>query len=95
MKPPYAEFDAPRLPRPIHVDLPSKGAIADALGIDATEIGFENHVPCRFEAGVPFAFVPVAGLDVNYTHSFLTTMAITYCDTILVGLDTSCPGREN
>ena len=59
----YAEFDLPRLPRPIDRDMPSKGAIADALGLDATEIGFENHVAGMWDAGVPFAFVPVAGLD--------------------------------
>ena len=60
---PYAEFDAPRLPREIAQTLPSKGSIADALGLDATEIGFENHVPSVFDAGLPFTFVPVAGLD--------------------------------
>ncbi|MCE1236509.1 MAG: PhzF family phenazine biosynthesis protein [Hyphomicrobiales bacterium] len=59
----YAEFDAPRLPAPILGDMPGKGAIADALGLDAADIGFENHVPARFDAGVPFAFVPVADLD--------------------------------
>jgi trans-2,3-dihydro-3-hydroxyanthranilate isomerase len=62
-RPTFAEFDAPRLPQPIATELPAKGAIADALGIDATDIGFENHVPSAFEAGVPFAFVPVADLD--------------------------------
>jgi len=61
-RPTWAEFDAPRLPGAVTAELPSKGAIADALGIDATDIGFENHVPCAFEAGVPFAFVPVSGL---------------------------------
>lgn len=60
---PYAEFDLPRLPKPVVRDLPAKGHFADALGLDATEIGFENHVPTAFDAGVPFAFVPVAGLD--------------------------------
>ena len=59
----YAEFDLPRLPRPVAGEMPSKGAIADALGLDATDIGFENHVACAWDAGVPFAFVPVAGLD--------------------------------
>lgn len=59
----YAEFDGPRLPAAIAGDLPSKGSIADALGLDATEIGFENHVPSAFGAGLDFAFVPVGGLD--------------------------------
>ncbi|MER2606479.1 MAG: PhzF family phenazine biosynthesis protein [Siculibacillus sp.] len=61
--PTYAEFDGPRLPKRLGGELPSKGSIADALGLDATEIGFENHVPSAFEAGLDFAFVPVAGLD--------------------------------
>ena len=61
--PTYAEFDAPRLPVRIRSELPSKGAIADALGLDAADVGFENHVPTIFEAGVPFAFVPLADLD--------------------------------
>ena len=62
-RPTFAEFDAPRLPREAAVELPPKGAVADALGLDAADVGFENHVPSVFEAGVPFAFVPVAGLD--------------------------------
>lgn len=59
----YAEFDAPRLPVAIDREMPAKGVIADALGIDAADVGFENHVPSIFEAGVSFAFVPVSGLD--------------------------------
>ncbi len=62
-RPTFAEFDAPRLPLAVRADLPSKGAIADALGLDAADIGFENHVPTIHEAGVPFAFVPLAGLE--------------------------------
>lgn len=59
----YAEFDMPRLPRPTDREMPSKGAMADALGLDATDIGFENHHAGIWDAGAPFAFVPVAGLD--------------------------------
>ncbi len=59
----YAEFDAPRLPARVPGEMPDKGAIADALGLEATEIGFENHVPSVFDAGVAFAFVPIEGLD--------------------------------
>ncbi len=59
----YAEFDMPRLPRPTDREMPSKGAIADALGLDATDIGFENHHSGIWDAGVPFTFVPVSGLD--------------------------------
>lgn len=59
----FAEFDVPKVAVDVARKLPSKGEIAGALGLDATEIGFENHVPCVFDAGVPFVFVPVAGLD--------------------------------
>jgi len=62
-RPTYAEFDAPRLPVAVTRDPPAKGAIADALGVDAADVGFENHVPSFHDAGVPFAFVPLAGLD--------------------------------
>lgn len=61
--PTYAEFDAPRLPVRLDREIPGKGAIADALGLEATEIGFENHVAAVFDAGVPFVFVPIADLD--------------------------------
>lgn len=38
--------------------------IAAALGLDRREVGFENHLPVVYEAGVPFAFVPVHNLAV-------------------------------
>lgn len=75
----YAEFDAPRLPRPVEREMPSKGAIADALGLDATEIGFENHVACAFEAGVPFIFVPIAGIDAMRRIRFTRAAWIAAC----------------
>lgn len=59
----FAEFDVPRAPEPIAVDLGSKGAVADALGLASNDIGFENHRPSAYSAGTPFVFVPIAGLD--------------------------------
>ncbi|MGB8734727.1 MAG: PhzF family phenazine biosynthesis protein [Rhodomicrobium sp.] len=59
---PYAEFDVPRLPElsgaPAHED-----RIAAALGLSPQEIGFANHRPSQYEAGTPFTFVPVRGLE--------------------------------
>jgi trans-2,3-dihydro-3-hydroxyanthranilate isomerase len=55
----FAEFDAPKLPEP-GVSLPSSERLAQALGLIPTEIGFENHRPMVYSAGVPFAFIPVA-----------------------------------
>lgn len=61
--PGYAEFDVPRPPRALSTPV-ERDAVASALGLLPREIGFENHLPTAFEAGVPFAFVPVANLDV-------------------------------
>jgi len=40
------------------------GTIANALSLLPGEIGFENHLPSVFSAGVPYVFVPVRDLDV-------------------------------
>jgi trans-2,3-dihydro-3-hydroxyanthranilate isomerase len=61
-RPGYAEFDVPKKPAPVGVTL-DRDLIAAALGILPQQIGFENHVPTAYEAGVPFVFVPVADLD--------------------------------
>ena len=58
----FAEFDVPRLARPAD-PLGDKDVIAASLGLEPSEIGFENHRPTAYEAGVPFAFVPVADLS--------------------------------
>ncbi len=58
----FAEFDAPTLPRDSGEAAPGD-RIAAALSLSPTEIGFENFKPRRFNAGVPFTFVPVEGLE--------------------------------
>ncbi|MQT11468.1 PhzF family phenazine biosynthesis protein [Segnochrobactrum spirostomi] len=58
----YAEFDVPRIAGAIPCTL-DRDAVAGALGLLPSEIGFENHVPSAYDAGVPFTFVPVANLD--------------------------------
>jgi trans-2,3-dihydro-3-hydroxyanthranilate isomerase len=57
-KPGRAVFDLPRLPeeRPFHGDI---GLAASALGLDRSDIGFENHVPSVFGIGHHFVFVPL------------------------------------
>jgi trans-2,3-dihydro-3-hydroxyanthranilate isomerase len=57
----HARFTAPRLPV-AEQDPSAVDAIAAALSLTAQEIGFENHVPSAFNAGVPFVFVPVRNL---------------------------------
>jgi trans-2,3-dihydro-3-hydroxyanthranilate isomerase len=59
----FAEFDAPRLPEPLQDNMETN-RVAAALGLSPSEIGFENHRPSSFSAGVPIAFVPVASLAV-------------------------------
>ncbi|MDI7863650.1 PhzF family phenazine biosynthesis protein [Rhizobiaceae bacterium n13] len=57
----FAEFDLPR--KSVRTDLPlDRQGIADALGLKASDIGFENHLPSVWSAGVPFLLVPIHDL---------------------------------
>ncbi len=58
----HAEFDAPKLPAEAGT-LPPADRLAAALGLIPSEIGFENHRPTKYGAGLAFAFVPVTSLD--------------------------------
>ena len=54
----FAEFDLPR--KSSRVELPlDHTALADALGVSEAHLGFENHVPSIWTAGVPFLIVPL------------------------------------
>ena len=57
-----ASFSLPRLPE-VSGEPPAIAVIAAALGLSEADIGFEAHRPCVASAGVPFTFVPLAGLD--------------------------------
>ncbi|WEX79202.1 PhzF family phenazine biosynthesis protein [Sinorhizobium numidicum] len=54
----FAEFDLPRKPSRLEARF-DKQAIADALSLKTTQIGFENHVISFWSAGVPFVMVPL------------------------------------
>ena len=56
-----AIFDLPRDAAEIGQTL-DREAIANALNLLPAEVGFENHEPTVFSAGVPYAFVPVRDL---------------------------------
>lgn len=58
----YAEFVAPRLAEEIGAAA-TDAAIAEALGLAASDIGFGRHIPTIYSAGVPFAMAPLASLD--------------------------------
>lgn len=59
----FAEFDCPKLPE-VAGTPPSKELIAAALGLGPAEVGFENHVPSVWSAGVLYHLVPVRGMAV-------------------------------
>lgn len=53
-----ATFTLPRLPQRVG-DAGDVDAIARAIDVAPTEIGFDDHVPAIFSAGVGFTFVPL------------------------------------
>ena len=57
----HAIFDLPILPAEGAAP-PDRDALAAALGLMPGEIGFENHQPTIFDAGVSYTFVPVRDL---------------------------------
>lgn len=57
-----ARFDLARLPEPSG-DAGPPAAIAAALSLKDSDIGFDGYQPGRWSAGVLFTFVPLAGLD--------------------------------
>ena len=65
----FAEFDLPRKSVQLGGS-PAREGLADALGIKTTEIGFENHVPSLWSAGVPYLLVPVHDLGVAERMEF-------------------------
>lgn len=58
----FAEFDSPRLAETVPMTAAPE-AIAAALGLEPSDIGFENHRPSARSAGVPYLTVPVPGLE--------------------------------
>jgi trans-2,3-dihydro-3-hydroxyanthranilate isomerase len=57
----FAEFDLPRISTHHDYQLDRPG-LADALSVKASAIGFENHQPMVWSAGVPFLLVPLHDL---------------------------------
>ncbi len=62
-KAPFAEFDIPGMPTEM-AQVPTNDELSLVLGLTTSEIGFENHKPSCFDAGMPFVFIPVRNLDV-------------------------------
>ena len=59
----HAIFDLPRLPEAGESPAGDE-ALAAALTLLPAEIGFENHHPTVYDAGLPYTLVPVRDLDV-------------------------------
>ncbi len=57
-----AEFDVPRIASEAG-PAPTREKLAMALGLTASDIGFANHRPSVYTAGVPYTFVPVRDRD--------------------------------
>jgi len=73
MKVGYARFTVPKLPSEAGPAKPVE-LIAAALGLDVSDIGFENHHPTVFGAGFPFSFVPVRDLRAMGRIRFNTSL---------------------
>jgi trans-2,3-dihydro-3-hydroxyanthranilate isomerase len=58
----YAEFDSPRLPAEVG-QAASLAALASALGLAESDIGFDRHRPTVYSAGAAFTYVPIASLE--------------------------------
>lgn len=61
-RPAFAEFDAPKLPRP-ETNVPAVDDIAAAVNLMPSEIGLANHRPIRVTAGMSQLFVPVRSMS--------------------------------
>jgi len=60
--PAFAEFDLPKLPESIYRPVPP-ARIATALGLMPADLGFDEHVPTVFDAGLEYTLVPVRDAD--------------------------------
>ncbi|HMN36208.1 MAG TPA: PhzF family phenazine biosynthesis protein [Hyphomicrobium sp.] len=58
----FGEFDAPKLPGQAEA-MGQRDELAAALGLIASEVGFENHKPMLVRDANVFAYVPVANLE--------------------------------
>lgn len=55
-----AEFTAPVLPTPAGGTPPTAGEAAMALGLDTSDIGFDQHRSLHWQGGPDFLYIPIA-----------------------------------
>jgi trans-2,3-dihydro-3-hydroxyanthranilate isomerase len=58
----FASFALPALPFAV-AGAPNVCDAASALGLAASDVGFDRHRISRYSCGTPYTFVPVAGLE--------------------------------
>lgn len=93
----FAEFDLPRKSQQINMPLDRAG-IAKALSLKTMEIGFENHVPSLWTAGVPFLMVPVHDVGAARSLDFdpqLWEAMVPFVDGALASAYIYCRGGVN
>lgn len=93
----FAEFDLPRKSQRIALPIDKPG-IANALSLNATEIGFENHVPSIWTAGVPFLLIPIHDVGASQRLEFdpqLWEKAVPFVDGALASAYVYCRGGVN
>lgn len=93
----FAEFDLPRKSQPVNLPL-DKFGISNALSLKMTEIGFENHVPSIWTAGVPFLLVPVHDVSAARRLEFdpqLWEKTVPFVDGALASAYIYCRGGMN
>jgi trans-2,3-dihydro-3-hydroxyanthranilate isomerase len=93
----FAEFDLPRKAQQINLPLDRLG-IANALGVRITDIGFENHVPSVWSAGVPFLLIPVHDVGIAGRVEFdpqLWEKTVPFVDGALASAYIYCRGAVN
>ena len=93
----FAEFDVPR--RSVRLDaVLDRQAIADAFGLKMSQIGFENHIPSLWSAGVAFVMVPVHDLVAASSAEFdpvLWQCCVPFADGRLASAYLYCRGGVN
>ena len=57
-----ATFTLPKLPEQIAQPI-ADVALAEALGLEAADLGFEDHRPSAFSAGIAYTMVPASGRE--------------------------------
>ncbi len=93
----FAEFDLPRKSQQILLPL-DRADIANALSLKITEIGFENHAPSIWSAGVPFLLVPVHDVGAAERLEFdrqLWEKTVPFIDGALASAFIYCRGGVN